>query len=464
MKTFVTLSLFLITFSLQSQSITFGPATTMFNLDGAHWALSQPMIPAASSDGKHVDFYGLTGSTYKKHTYTAASYPATSFTLFGDFNYITDVHDFDGDSKDDVLTDADIYRSKGNNVYERVPLGNISYEVEGSLDYDGDGRKDVLVTEDDFSSGLTSLYVLRNKGNFTFEKITVEQNKRNMFTVITADINGDKRDDIITVTSSDVTPFAIFVTNADGTFTTREIKGNDKYFLQHTLSLTDMDKDGDLDLVVMDYEKGLWFFENQNGFATSVRRKDTSFDAVTNGLLIHSDDLNGDGWPEMIVGTLTATTLSIQVSKGTGPFEFDALQNVGTVLGGTGDGFAPQGRAITRMLHTIDINADNKKDIVMTSTFDKKQVAWINNSIISSIADEPLTEVTIYPNPAGDYIRFNHDTDLRVSIYDMSGNLILQKDITPYQSLPITMIRSGAYIVHLKDVQGKSSSIKFVKQ
>ena len=50
------------TISLQAQSLTFGPTTTMFNLDGAHWTLSQPMIPTASSDGKHIDFYGLTGS------------------------------------------------------------------------------------------------------------------------------------------------------------------------------------------------------------------------------------------------------------------------------------------------------------------------------------------------------------------------------------------------------------------
>jgi hypothetical protein len=62
MKIHQTLSLLIITFSLQSQSLTFGPTTTLFNLDGAHWTLSQPMIPTASSDGKHIDFYGLTGS------------------------------------------------------------------------------------------------------------------------------------------------------------------------------------------------------------------------------------------------------------------------------------------------------------------------------------------------------------------------------------------------------------------
>ena len=464
MKIRHTFILILISMSLQAQSITFGPTTTLFNLDGAHWTLSQPMIPSVSSDGKHVDFYGLTGSTYKKHTYTAGSYPATSFMLFGDFNYITKVHDFDGDGKDDILTDADIYRSKGNNVYERMSLGNISYEVEGSLDYYGDGKQDVLITEDDFSSGLTSLFVLRNKGNFTFEKITVEQNKRRIFTAITADINGDKRDDIITATSSGVTPFAIYLSNADGSFTTREIKGNDRYFLVHAYSLADMDKDGDLDLTAMDYQKGLWFFENQNNFTTNVRRKDTSFDAVANGLIVHTADLNGDKWPEMIVGTLTATNLTIQVSKGTGPFEFDALKDVGTVLGGTTDGFAPQGRAITRMLHTIDINADGKKDIVMTSTFDKKQVSWINNSVISSSADELLAEVKVYPNPAGDYLHFGNDTDLRVSIYDISGSMILQKDITPYQSLAIHELSTGAYVAQLKDAHGRSSSIKFLKE
>ncbi|MBP6446673.1 MAG: hypothetical protein WAT46_01955 [Saprospiraceae bacterium] len=62
MKIHHTLSLFLTTITLQAQSITFGPTSTLFNLDGAHWTLSQPMIPSASIDGKHVDFYGLTGS------------------------------------------------------------------------------------------------------------------------------------------------------------------------------------------------------------------------------------------------------------------------------------------------------------------------------------------------------------------------------------------------------------------
>jgi hypothetical protein len=48
--------------SLRTQSLTFGSTSSLFHQDAASWELSQPMIPTASSDGKHVDFYGLTGS------------------------------------------------------------------------------------------------------------------------------------------------------------------------------------------------------------------------------------------------------------------------------------------------------------------------------------------------------------------------------------------------------------------
>ncbi len=456
------LSIFLISFSLQAQSLTFGPATTLFNLDAAHWTLSQPMIPTVSIDGKHVDFYGLTGSTYKKHTYTAGSYLATPFQLYGDFNYIIDVLDFDGDGEDDILTDYDIFKNKGNNVYERFPFGNISYVVEGSLDYDGDGLRDVVITEKDFSSSLTSIYIFKNKGNFVFEKIIVEQNKRRVSTIIFADVDGDLRDDIITANNSDANPFTVIFSNANGTFTARDIKGNNKYFLSHTLSAVDMDKDGDLDIVVMDYEKGLWFFKNTDNYQTTTRLNDSSFDLISNGLFVHCDDLNGDGWPDFVVGKLTETKLTMQVSKGTGPFQFDDLKEIGFVQGGTSD-FAPLGRAITRMLHTVDINNDGKKDIVMTSTFDKKQVAWVNNSIISSSSDVLLADVTIYPNPSNDFLYIQSEVQLSFSIFSVDGCLQMSGNIDPTDRINLNILPPATYIIELFDNNDYRKVQKFIK-
>lgn len=150
-------------FSIQGQSLTFDTPSTLLTLEATNWSLSQPIIDAVSSDGKYVGFYGLTGSTYKKYVQTAAgSYPSKTFQLYGDFNYITGVHDFDGDGMDDILTDADIFRSTGDLVYERFPVGNIRYEIGGSLDYDGDRMQNILITENDFNSGKTSLNVFRN--------------------------------------------------------------------------------------------------------------------------------------------------------------------------------------------------------------------------------------------------------------------------------------------------------------
>ncbi len=47
----------LIVHSIQSQSLTFWSTTTLFNMEGAHWELSQPMIPAISSDGTILTMY-----------------------------------------------------------------------------------------------------------------------------------------------------------------------------------------------------------------------------------------------------------------------------------------------------------------------------------------------------------------------------------------------------------------------
>jgi hypothetical protein len=64
MRPHYTLLFLLLVGHLHAQSLTFGPPSTLFNLDPAHWGLSQPMIPVVGADGKQVDFWGLTGSTY----------------------------------------------------------------------------------------------------------------------------------------------------------------------------------------------------------------------------------------------------------------------------------------------------------------------------------------------------------------------------------------------------------------
>lgn len=62
MKTLHSLILLLITISLQAQSITFGPSSTLFNLDEAHWLKQN--YPGVSGTGS--DFY-INSTKYTWH-------------------------------------------------------------------------------------------------------------------------------------------------------------------------------------------------------------------------------------------------------------------------------------------------------------------------------------------------------------------------------------------------------------
>ncbi|MBK9567055.1 MAG: hypothetical protein IPO37_18360 [Saprospiraceae bacterium] len=62
MKIHHTLSLFLTTITSKPNPSPLGPPPHYSIWMERTGLCLQPMIPAASSDGKHVDFYGLTGS------------------------------------------------------------------------------------------------------------------------------------------------------------------------------------------------------------------------------------------------------------------------------------------------------------------------------------------------------------------------------------------------------------------
>jgi hypothetical protein len=449
-----------LTFSLHAQSLSFNPMATLFELEQDHWALGQPMIPYARPESGIVDFYGLTGSRYKKHTYTSGHYPETEFFLAGDFSYILDVHDFDEDGVPDLLTDADVWKGLGpTNFSPRLGIFNF----DGSLDYDGDGLKDVIDTRTTATSNLSSIYVWRNQGNMQFNRLWIEENKRRIWSVFTADINADGRDDIVTVNSSSAVPFAVFISHEDGSITTREISSNNISFLDYSIALVDMDQDGDIDLIAMDNADGMWYIENIDDFATTEWKRLPAFDGIENKLFVHTDDLNGDGWPELILATFTDTELTLYISEGTGPMEFAAPEVLGTVMGGSTSGFAPEGKAVMRLLHTIDINGDGKKDIVMTSTFDKKQVAWYNTSDISRTEDIHWSP-SFYPNPVADAITIEADVAYHYQITDITGRPMLSGSASDIQTIDVSRLSMGIYILTLRHPNGATHSASFIKK
>ncbi len=68
--------------------------------------------------------------------------------------------------------------------------------------------------------------------------------------------------------------------------------------------------------------------------------------------------------------------------------------------------------------------------------------------IVDALADNKITELSIYPNPAKDNLRIEMKGLSRISIYDMSGKLILLKDTNEdFCRLDVSQWSSGIYTV-----------------
>ncbi|MFP4058471.1 MAG: CRTAC1 family protein [Candidatus Brocadiia bacterium] len=188
----------------------------------------------------------------------------------------------------------------------------------GVLDFDGDGLLDLLVTEDKWTGRHTRLY--RNKGDLQFEDVTAKAGLPADLPglgVITPDLNLDGWPDIFVSQAN-----RLFLSQGDGTY--RE--GGSQAFHYEPINREaspcgvacgDLDRDGDLDIVVVDHSQPArqHLFLNE-GLRDGVPR----FREVTAqaGLAyefpswtpdrfhlkhahVEIGDLDNDGWPDIAV-------------------------------------------------------------------------------------------------------------------------------------------------------------------
>lgn len=194
-------------------------------------------------------------------------------------------------------------------------------------DINNDGLQDIL-----FTGNMVKNRLFLNKGNFKFEDITEKSGiaeKQGWCTgAAMADVNGDGNIDIYICRSADIDPLRrknlLFINNGNLSFTEKaEAYGLDDTGYSTQASFFDYDKDGDLDMMLINHSLQQYttgaqenpemrkqrnpnyaskLFRNDNGHYSDVSEKaGITSNVLSFGLGLAISDANRDGWPDIYI-------------------------------------------------------------------------------------------------------------------------------------------------------------------
>jgi hypothetical protein len=170
-----------------------------------------------------------------------------------------------------------------------------------AADFDGDGDLDVAAAGFGYDDGETSW--LENRGQWKFEQ-HVLQRLSGAINAIPTDLNGDGRLDIVALISQEWEEIWSFINDGRGRFTPRLLWGaTNPDFGSSWLSMADLDRDGDSDLLYANGDafeyappnsrpwQGIQWLENRGDFRFEFHRI-VDFQGATSP---EAADLDGDG-------------------------------------------------------------------------------------------------------------------------------------------------------------------------
>jgi FG-GAP-like repeat len=242
----------------------------------------------------------------------------------GDLDFFA-AHSFDYDFVwwENVLGTGDVWTS--HLIHDGLMMGAM---YTFPADINGDGYVDLLVANSDYSD---IVWFRNNDGTgLSWTEIIVDE-EFSLATVIKAsDIDGDGDLDVVATGTSNRE--VVFWSNDDGLGTswTKNVIAITTHSVNH-IAISDLDLDGDPDIIatIMQGISGIFWWQNVDGVG-GTWEEGTISNSYSWAQWVEATDINGDGFPDLI----TCNTMNNEISWFENPWELgvDERQNPGRGL------------------------------------------------------------------------------------------------------------------------------------
>jgi len=211
--------------------------------------------------------------------------------------------DLDGDGDRDLAlsvnggidnpTVVSVFKNDGNGSFpDRAdyPVVKFPNSIKAT-DFDGDGDLDLAVVNEDYTANSVS--VLKNNGDGTFAPKTDWMTGGVPRTLAVADLDGDGDIDVVTANGDYPHTISVLKNNGDGSFSPKVDYPGGYYTIATTALASDLDKDGDIDLAISNWNYTAFSVFKNNGDGIFAPRVDYGSGDFHGS--IFGADLDGDG-------------------------------------------------------------------------------------------------------------------------------------------------------------------------
>lgn len=431
----------------------------------------------------------------------------------GNNPYAIDSGFIDGDAFIDIIVGTDVdntliwYKNNGDKTFTRqIGITNTASGIGNLLlvDLNNDTFLDLLVSA--FNSNSVTWYPNDGSGNFGPEQLVATVSGASGLAVGLIDNNLTID---IAVTAYVGNKVVWFANDGFGNFGTENII-NTSLTAPGSINLKDIDTDGDLDAIVSTAVGSgnvdvIQIFRNdlipggtvaftmdaspvttgKNYFSNATFEDldgDANLDILATELNVDADtgnfywyEFNGSGYTQTLMTTSIGNPSNAKVKD----LDDDGLDDIVLSSGTSGAGndivwFKNNGSGFNAEVvidntqsqayfFTVnDFDNDNDLDIA-SNAYNNDDLNWFENlKYTLSVSESNQNNISIYPNPAKNYLNFKGFTDaISVSVYDILGKKVIGATLNLNQSLDVSSLNNGLYILKFEDI---NSTYKFIKQ